>query len=100
MTFFEYLSYFSYFWSKKKKMEDKRKVIHLQKGGKDYYFGSLAALFATFDKDELGVSYGSIRNYHITPDKPYSNKLITIKEGVLISAKGNRGSKKDLSTDV
>lgn len=85
--------------SKRKKMDEGRKIIHLIKDGKDYYFGSLAALFATFDKDELGVTYGSIRNYHITPEKPYENKLIKIKEGVLISAKGNRGGKRDVSDD-
>lgn len=79
-------------------MDEGRKIIHLVKDGKDYYFGSLAALFATFDKDELGVTYGSIRNYHITPDRPYVNKIITIKEGVLISAKGNRGYKKGVTS--
>ena len=76
-------------------MEEGRKVIHLIKDGQDYYFGSLSALFSTFEKEELGVSYGSIRNYGLSPQKPYQNKLITIKEGVLISAKGNRGRKTD-----
>lgn len=70
-----------------------RKVIHLQMDGKDYYFGSLAALCGYFSKEELGISYGSLRNYGITLEKPYSNGRITIKEGVLISAKGSRGVK-------
>ena len=64
--------------------------------GKDYYFGSLAALCGYFSKEELGISYGSLRNYGITLEKPYSNGRITIKEGVLISAKGNRGVKPQL----
>lgn len=71
-------------------MEEGRKVIHLIKDGKDYYFGSLSALFSYFDED-LGITYGSIRNYGLSPEKPYQNKIITIKEGVLITAKGNRG---------
>ena len=76
-----------------KNSNEGRKVIHLQMDGKDYYFGSLAALCGYFSKDELGISYGSLRNYGITPEKPYSNGRITIKEGVLVSAKGNRGVK-------
>ena len=70
-----------------------RKIIHLRLGGNDYYFGSVAAIYSKFTKEELGVSYGSLRNYGITPDKPYSNAKVTIKEGTLISAKGMRGRK-------
>lgn len=70
-----------------------RKIIHLQLGSDDYYFGSVAAIYSKFSKEELGVSYGSLRNFGITPDKPYSNAKVTIKEGVLISAKGMRGRK-------
>ena len=70
-----------------------RKIIHLQKEGKDYYFGSVSAIFTVFTKDDIGISYGSLRNYAISSDKPYINKLVTIKEGYLISAKGNRGIK-------
>ena len=68
-----------------------RKIIHLHKDGEDYYFGSVSAIYSVFTKEDIGVSYGSLRNYAISPDKPYSNRHITIKEGVLISAKGNRG---------
>lgn len=70
-----------------------RKIIHLRFGNDDYYFGSVAAIYTIFNKEELGVSYGSLRNYGITPDKPYSNAKVTIKEGTLISAKGMRGRK-------
>lgn len=70
-----------------------RKIIHLQKEGKDYYFGSVSAIFTVFTKDDIGISYGSLRNYAISPEKPYTNKFVTIKEGYLISAKGNRGIK-------
>lgn len=70
-----------------------RKIIHLHKDGEDYYFGSVSAIYSVFTKEDIGVSYGSLRNYAISPTKPYSNRLVTIKEGILISAKGNRGIK-------
>ena len=77
-----------------------RKIIHLHKDGEDYYFGSVSAIYSVFTKEDIGVSYGSLRNYAISPTKPYSNRLVTSKEGVLISAKGNRGIKAKEDTDT
>ncbi len=71
-----------------------RKIIHVNYNGKDYYFGSLAAVYTLFTKDAIGVSYGSLRNYGISSDKPYTNNKVTIKEGTLITAKGQRGKYK------
>lgn len=70
-----------------------RKIIHLHLNGKDYYFGSLAAIYTKFTKDEIGISYGSLRNYGLTPGRPYINDRAVIKEGILITAKGERGQK-------
>ena len=70
-----------------------RKVIHLHKDGEDHYFGSLSAIFSVFSKEDIGIGYGALRNYGITPEHPYSNGKVIIKEGVLISAKGERGKK-------
>ena len=78
-------------------MSDKvvqRKVIHLHKDGEDHYFGSLSAIFSVFSKEDIGIGYGALRNYRITPEHPYSNGKVVIKEGVLISAAGNRGKQK------
>ena len=78
-------------------MSDKvvqRKVIHLHKGGEDHYFGSLSAIFSVFSKEDIGIGYGALRNFGITPEHPYSNGKVVIKEGVLISASGNRGKQK------
>lgn len=71
-----------------------RKIIHLHLNGQDYYFGSLAAIFTEFTREEIGVSYGSLRNYGISPERPYINDKVVIKEGVLITAKGDRGKSK------
>ena len=74
-------------------MAQERQVIHLQKEDKHYYFGSVAALYDHFTKDDIGISYGSIRNYGLSPDKPYINDKtkVVIRVGVLIAKEGNRG---------
>ena len=70
-----------------------RKVIHLNKNGEDYYFGSLKAIYSVFDKEDIGISYGSLRNYGLDVDHPYSNSKVVIKEGVLISAQRRTGKR-------
>ncbi len=70
-----------------------RKVIHLHKNGEDYYFGSVSAIFSVFSKNDIGIGYGALRNYGISPEHPYTNERVTVKEGVLITAKGARGKK-------
>lgn len=74
-----------------------RKIIHLHlnSDGSDHYFGSIAAIYSVFSKEEIGVSYGSLRNYGLSPGNPYSNSRVTVKEGVLITAKGERGKNKN-----
>lgn len=72
-----------------------RQVIHLQRGDEHYYYGSVAAMYDHFTREDLGISYGSLRNYGLAPDKPYiNNKLeVIIRVGVLIAKEGNRGRK-------
>ena len=70
-----------------------RKVIHLHIDGEDFYFGSVSAIYSMFTKEQLGISYGSLRKYGLSSIKSYSNDKIIIKEGVLISSKGERGRK-------
>ena len=76
-------------------MAQERQVIHLQRGDEHYYFGSVAALYDHFTKEEIGISYGSLRNYGLSPNKSYLNQKIgiVIRVGVLIAKEGNRGRK-------
>ena len=87
MTLFEYLSYFIRFASKSTieyiNMAD-RKVIHLHIEEEDYYFGSVSAIYSVFSKEQLGIGYGSLRNYGLSPTKPYSNDKILINSAFLI----------------
>ena len=72
-----------------------RTVIHLHLLDTDehHYFGSIANLYEYYDADTLGISYGSLRNYGLSTDKPYINKQCVIRKGLLLSKSGNRGRK-------
>ena len=52
-------------------------------------------MYDHFSKDEIGISYGSLRNYGLSPEKPYRNEKtgVIIRVGVLIAKEGNRGRK-------
>jgi len=76
--------------SKEKK---ERTVIHLHLLNKDehHYFGSIANMFEFYDADTLGISYGSLRNYGLSYERPYQNNKCVIRKGVLLSKNTNRG---------
>ena len=103
MTFFEYLPYFITFAGNTETMaQQDRQVIHLQRGNDHYYFGSAAAIYDHFNKEDIGITYGSLRNYGLSPDKPYRNERtgVVIRVGVLITKLGNRGRKTDILNDI
>ncbi|TGY04152.1 hypothetical protein E5354_07735 [Muribaculum sp. NM65_B17] len=68
-----------------------RTVIHVELDGKHHYFGSLASIFDIFTPQQLGITYGSLRNYGLCEEKPYHNSHCTIRKGILITKSGNRG---------
>lgn len=67
----------------KEKDKQERTVIHVEVNGEHYYFGSLAAIYETFDSSTLGISYGSLRNVGVSSEKPYRNKYCIIRKGIL-----------------
>lgn len=68
-----------------------RTVIHLEFGGGHYYFGSLKAIYTKFESDEIGIGYGSLRNYGLSDTKPYTNSKCIIRKGTLKTIEGGRG---------
>lgn len=60
-----------------------RTVIHVEIGEKHYYFGSLAAIYTRFETEEIGISYGSLRNYSLSDTKQYQNSKCIIRKGIL-----------------
>lgn len=72
-----------------------RTVIHVEVDGQHHYFGSLASIYDYFTPQQLGIGYGSLRNYGLAEDKPYRNARCVIRKGTLITKSGNRGRKAD-----
>ncbi len=71
-----------------------RTVIHLEINGEHHYFGSIANMYEYFTPLQIGISYGALRNYGLSSEKPYMNSKCTIRKGQLLSKSGGRGRKK------
>lgn len=74
-------------------IDKNRTVVHLQIGDEHYYYGSIKSLCEHNDYEKIGVTYNTLRCYGLSSDKPYFNKKCTIRKGLLIPQKGNRGAK-------
>lgn len=72
-----------------------RTVIHLEIGGEHHYFGSIASIFDCFEPKDIGVAYGTLKNYGLSPENPYKNKRCIIRRGFLLTKKGGRGKKRE-----
>ena len=69
-----------------KERQSDRTVVHVELAdGTHHYFGSLAAIYERLSREDIGITYGSLRGFGVTPDKPYKNKLCIIRKGVLIT---------------
>lgn len=77
-------------------LEKERTVIHLEINGEHHYYGSLARLYEDFSAEEIGITYGSLRNRGLSIAEPYTsnNCNCIIRKGVLLTKKGNRGRRK------
>lgn len=97
MIYTHYLPCFVYLCRKSIYMEltekKERTVIHLQIGEAHEYFGSIANIYEFHSAEELGITYGSLRNYGLSADKPYANNRCIIRKGVLHQKAGGRGRK-------
>lgn len=84
------------------KEKKERTVIHLHLLDPDehHYFGSLANMYEFYSSEQLGISYGSLRNYGLSADNPYKNKKCIIRKGLLLSKSGNRGVKKKYAPQI
>ena len=66
-------------------------VIHLiikgdtRSNDQHFYFGRVACIYDHFSIDQIGITYGSLRNYGVSEDKPYENRNVIIRKGKLLS---------------
>ncbi len=75
------------------KEKKERTVVHLEIDNEHHYFGSIANLFEYFTSEQLGITYGSLRNFGLSKENPYTNSKCTIRKGLLLAKSGNRGRK-------
>lgn len=58
--------------------------------GTHKYFGSIAAIFDDIDRVQLGTSRQMLYRFNIEVGKPYTNKVCTIRKGIIHRKMGNR----------
>lgn len=69
-------------------MGKQEQVVHVCLGDdRNYYFGSVAAIFDKFTPDELGVSLTTLWNYGLAPDHPYINNKCRIYRDIITRKK-------------
>lgn len=72
-----------------------RTVIHvyIKATNTHHYFGSIANIYEHLLLDDIGITYGSLRNFGLSSEKPYENTKCIIRKGLLLAKSGNRGRK-------
>lgn len=71
-----------------KKEKQERKVIHVYiiDQDKNYYFGSMKAIYNVLTVDQVGLQYQSLINYYSANDtEEFRNNKCIIRKGVLIT---------------
>jgi hypothetical protein len=77
-------------------MKNGCKIVHIQlrepfQGKANYYFGSIAAIYATLPAEVIGIQKNSLYNEPFMDGKEYSNKKCTIRIGTLKRQLTHRG---------
>lgn len=70
-------------------MSKERRIIHLyvKETNTHHYFGCLSAIYDYFDKEQLGITYSSLRTRGINKLGIYENKKIIVRYGYLLPKK-------------
>ena len=68
-----------------------RKIFHIEfkepiDGRSHYYFGSKMAIFKTFSKEIVGISYKYLTTLNLS-EREYNGKKCTIREGQLVTSR-------------
>lgn len=66
--------------------KQERAIVHLEMDGKHYYYGNIKALCDNWTKDDIGVSYNYLKNYNLSPEKPYVGKRCIVRKGIIITS--------------
>lgn len=66
--------------------------VHLLQGRKNYYFGSISAIYSVLTEEEVGIKKSSLLHAGLADGGVILNKKAMIRQGELI-----RGSREDKS---
>lgn len=61
--------------------------VHLIFEKKDFYFGSIAAIYTVLDPDRIGIKLNTLRNAGLSDGSVYLTKRAIIKQSHLIRSK-------------
>lgn len=72
------------------------KICHVKfhNDDKDYYFGSIAAIYEAFDRETMGISQNRLYVAHIDENHPFDNGKVLITKGRLERKKTNRNKRR------
>lgn len=72
------------------------KVIHVQliQGRRNYYFGSIPAIYCVLSAENIGIRQSSLERVGLSKGGVVLNKKAIIHAGELIRSKTARGNKK------
>lgn len=75
--------------------ENKVIYLYMKEDGSRHFYGCLASLYDEYDATQLGISYGSLRNYGLSETKPYENARCIIVKARIIPKANKRTLKRD-----
>ena len=64
--------------------------VHLIRGRKDYYFGSIPAIYGVLTAEEIGIKQCSLERVGLSKGGVVLNKKVLIKAGELIRSKATK----------
>lgn len=69
--------------------------VHIKGSDEHRYFGSISAIYDVFTPDDVGVSKSRLWGFKLAENRPYDNKLVTIRKGSLHRKSSYRGAKRN-----
>lgn len=76
-------------------MKTKNTIIHVEfhdgpRKGQHHYFGSITAIFDKIPKGEIKTTAQGLYRFILSSEKPFVNKVCTIRKGTIYRKPGNR----------
>lgn len=66
--------------------------VHVMNGHKNYYFGSIPAIYSVLTADEIGIKQCSLERVGLSKGGVVLNSKVCIRAGELIRSKANKSN--------